>query len=87
MRSTLALLTLISLSFLTGCGSTIPADDLLWVKPIYFHPDTIEWLEEQEWPDSAYSDFDQINKHNEKVRAFRAWQRNTSPRPAAAENR
>jgi hypothetical protein len=54
-------------SYSTGCVSRpAPTPDTSWVKPIIFHDETLEWLESLDWPDTAYEDFDQIAKHNEK---------------------
>ena len=74
LKWTLALLLGTSVGFSTGCGNPRPpvTPDTSWVKPIRFHPETLAWLEGLEWPETAYEDFDQIAKHNEKVQRINA---------------
>lgn len=62
MRYALALLSMISLLFLTACETP---DECSWSAPIHFDPSTKEWLAGVEWPASAYADFDKIGDHNE----------------------
>ena len=63
---------------LTGCRApAAPPVDASWVKPILFHTETKAWLAGLEWPPTAYEDFDQIAKHNEKY-----YQITGQPRPA-----
>lgn len=68
----LGLLLLTSVSFSTGCSATATPrpDPCLWVQPINFQPTTKEWLAGQEWPETAYADFEKIAKHNDKVKAI-----------------
>ena len=40
--------------------------DTSWVKPIVFHQETKDWLASLQWPATAYEDFDQIRRYNEK---------------------
>jgi hypothetical protein len=72
LRSTLALFLTTSTPFLTGCVSRPrPTADTSWVKPIYFHDETLKWLEGiPDWPETAFEDFDQIRRHNEKYEAI-----------------
>lgn len=67
-RWTLSLCLLINLASLAGCKAPAlpPPVDASWVRPILFHPETKEWLAGLEWPPTAYEDFDQIRRHNEK---------------------
>jgi len=62
----------LSLTFLAACSAYRPdmtsMDPCIWVKPIEFNEETKEWLEDQDWPESAYEDFIQIYKHNLKVK-------------------
>ena len=52
---------------LTGCRApAAPPVDTSWVHPILFHQETKDWLAGLEWPPTAYEDFDQISKHNQK---------------------
>lgn len=67
MRLRHVLPLLISVLSLTGCVG-IQRTDYSWVKPIHFSDQTVDWLMNQEWPESAYADFDQILKHNEKCK-------------------
>ena len=69
-RSTAAFLLAASLTFSTGCKTYDPPH-YDWVKPITFSAETKAWLRSLEWPESAYADFDQIVKHNEKVSTLR----------------
>lgn len=83
-RWTLCLCLLISTSSLTGCvhPPTNPPVDTSWVKPIYFHPATLDWLASiPNWPPTAYDDFDLIRKHNEKYERIHGL---TRPAPAPA---
>lgn len=63
MRSVTALsLSVTSVLFLTACD---PKPECAWAEPIVFQQETKEWLEGEDWPDTAYADFDQIGDHNE----------------------
>lgn len=62
----LCLCLLTSIASSTGCRPTPPPVDSSWVKPILFHTQTKDWLAGLEWPQTAYEDFDQIAKHNQK---------------------
>ncbi len=68
MKSMRALLCVIALSCLSGCGTRTPPSTT-WVKPIYLEPETIEWLERhrEDWPESLVDDLNEIDKHNQKV--------------------
>lgn len=60
-----------------GCSNQTNAHDPTWVRPIYFSPQTTEWLEGLEWPPSAYDDFEQIARHNLKYELIHQ----NTPRP------
>ena len=53
-------------SCLSSVGCVVKKTDTSWVKPIYFRDETINWLNSLDWPSTAFEDFDQIRKHNEK---------------------
>jgi len=77
LRWMLSLYLLTSIASSTGCSPKPPPVDASWVKPILFHQETKDWLAGLEWPPTAYEDFDQIAKHNEKF-----YQITGRPRPA-----
>lgn len=63
----LSLSLLTSGTCLTGCRApAAPPVDTSWVHPILFHQETKDWLAGLDWPPTAYEDFDQISKFNEK---------------------
>lgn len=59
----------ISVTFWAGCSSRCP-DPCAWVKPIQFQDETKAWLNGLDWPSSAYEDFEEVAKHNDKVRVI-----------------
>lgn len=70
-RLTLPLFLLTSTGSSTGCrSSSPPPPDYSWVRPIRFHEDTKTWLRGLDWPPTAYTDFEQIAKHNRKCEAI-----------------
>lgn len=72
MRLTLGLLLTASTIFLTACSTDritlSDTDPCAWVKPIEFSVETKNWLAGLEWPDTAYTDFNKVGTHNDKVR-------------------
>lgn len=75
----LCLSLLTSIASLTGCRAPAPPPvDASWAKPILFHQQTKDWLAGLDWPPTAYEDFDQIAKHNEKYYRITGLPRPTS---------
>jgi hypothetical protein len=72
LRLTLGLSLLTGTLLSQGCVSRPrPTADTSWVKPIYFHDETLAWLEGiPDWPPTAAGDFDLIAKHNAKYEAI-----------------
>jgi hypothetical protein len=72
LRLTLGLSLLTGTLLSTGCVSRPrPTADTSWVRPIYFHDETLAWLEGiPDWPPTAAGDFDLIAKHNAKYEAI-----------------
>ena len=69
MSSARALFLVTSLAFSTGCSFMRDApDECVWTAPIEFSDETKEWLGSEDWPDSAFEDFNQIGDHNELYR-------------------
>lgn len=70
MKLIVVLSLLIAVSCLNGCGGRTPPASMSWVKPIYLHQDTLEWLNghKDEWPVGLVDDLNQIDKHNTKCR-------------------
>lgn len=70
MKYAHVLLSVIALSFLSGCGDllnrAVTVSECSWTAPIRFEDETIDWLNElPEWPATAYEDFDAVGDHNE----------------------
>lgn len=71
LRLTLALCLTTTLCSM-GCSHQPPASpDVSWVKPIYFHQETIDWLKSHRpLPEAVREDLGQIARHNQKVEAI-----------------
>lgn len=66
MKFAIVLLLLTSIVSLAACETTTTVTkECSWAEPIEFAPETKQWLSGQEWPPSAYADFNQIGDHNE----------------------
>lgn len=66
------LLLVPSLILLSACSGirVKVATDCAWAEEIRFSEATKTWLENQEWPNSALEDFNQIAVHNELFTKF-----------------
>lgn len=74
MRFVTVLCLSASATFLAACDRpeevVIAPPECSWSDPIEFSDETKEWLAEQDWPESAYDDFNQIGDHNELHEQF-----------------